>query len=61
MMIVDKSVPALFKEVLELDKRNHYIEPIVYPLLHAFYNISIYLITLMAFERYINISSLVEF
>ena len=52
MMIVDKSVPALFKEVLELDKKNHYTEPIVYPLVHAFYNISIYLITLMAFERY---------
>ena len=51
-MIADKSVPALFKSVLELDKKNHYIEPIVYPLSHAFYNISIYLITLMAFERY---------
>ena len=51
-MIADKSVPALFKSVLDLDKKNHYIEPIVYPLSHAFYNISIYLITLMAFERY---------
>ena len=51
-MIADKSVPALFKALLCLDKKNHYTEPIVYPLCHAFYNISIYLITLMAFERY---------
>ena len=51
-MIADKSVPALFKALLCLDKKNHFTEPIVYPLCHAFYNISIYLITLMAFERY---------
>ena len=53
MMIADKSVPALLKSVWCLDNKNHYIEPIVYPLTHAFYNISIYLTTLMAFERYI--------